>query len=97
MERKLKFDLEVEANALQDYNASLTSPSYKALMGANPIPGLMRTEPFVIPRTPLIKSYIPGIADEDLLTAEDRREIADEIETLQAELARRSNPQGSNQ
>ena len=87
----------VEANALQDYNARLTSPSYKALMGANPIPGLMRTEPFVIPRTPLKKSYIPGIPDDDLLTPEDRIELAAELERLIAEQARRPNAQGSNQ
>ena len=87
----------VEANALRDYNARLTSPSYKALMGVNPIPGLMRTEPFVIPRTPLEKSYIPGIADDDLLTAEDRMEIDAELARLRAEQARRSNAQGSNQ
>tara|TARA_R110000868_G_scaffold92898_1_gene257580 strand:+ start:1415 stop:3193 length:1779 start_codon:yes stop_codon:yes gene_type:complete len=87
----------VEANALRDYNARLTSPSYKALMGVNPIPGLMRTEPFVIPRTPLEKSYIPGIEDADLLTAEDRIELDAELARLRAEQARRSNTQGSNQ
>lgn len=83
----------VEANALRDYNARLTSPSYKALMGVNPIPGLMRTEPFVIPRTPLEKSYIPGA---DLLTAEERRDMETELARLTAEQAKRPNAQGAN-
>jgi hypothetical protein len=87
----------VEANALRDYNARLNSDSYKALIAANPIPGLMRTEPFVIPRTPLERSYVPGVPDEDLLTPEDRMDIETELTRLRAEQARRSNTQGSDQ
>ena len=63
-------------------------------MAANPIPGIMRTEPFVIPRTPLDKSYLPGV---ELLTTEDRRDIETELTRLRAEQARRSNTQGSDQ
>jgi hypothetical protein len=83
----------VEANALRDYNARLNSESYKALMAVNPIPGLMRTDPLVIPRTPLEQSYIPGA---DYLTAEDRMEAEAELARLTAESERRSNlPRGN--
>jgi hypothetical protein len=83
----------VEANALRDYNARLNSESYKALMAVNPIPGLMRTDPLVIPRTPLEQSYIPGA---DHLTAEDRMEAEAELARLTAESERRSNlPRGN--
>jgi hypothetical protein len=83
----------VEANALRDYNARLNSESYKALMAVNPIPGLMRTEPLTIPRTPLERSYVPGA---DYLTAEDRMDIEAELARLTAESERRSNRQGGN-
>jgi hypothetical protein len=83
----------VEANALRDYNARLNSESYKALVAVNPIPGLMRTEPLTIPRTPLERSYVPGA---ELLTAEDRVELEAELARLEAEYASRSNPQGGN-
>jgi len=86
----------VEANALRDYNARLNSDSYKALMAVNPIPGLMRTEPFVIPRTPLKRSYVPGVPDADLLSPEDLMDIESELARLRAEQARRSNAQGAN-
>jgi hypothetical protein len=84
----------VEANALRDYNARLNSESYKALVAVNPIPGLMRTEPLTIPRTPLERSYVPGA---ELLTAEDRVELEAELARLRAAQALRSNTQGSNQ
>jgi len=86
----------VEVNALRDYNARLNSDSYKALMAVNPIPGLMRTEPFVIPRTPLEKSYVPGVPDAALLTLEDRMDIESELARLRTEQARRSNEQRDN-
>ena len=83
----------VEANALRDYNERLNSKSYKALLSVNPVPGLMRTAPFVIPRTPLERSYIPGA---ELLTAEDLMEAEAELARLTAESERRSNRQGGN-
>ena len=65
-------------------------------MAVNPIPGLMRTEPFVIPRTPLEKSYVPGVPDDALLTPEDRMDIESELARLRTEQARRSNEQRDN-
>jgi hypothetical protein len=87
----------VEVNALRDYNARLNSNSYKALMDVNPIPGFMRTEPFVIPRTPLDRSYIPGVPNDALLTPEDRMDMEAELARLRDAQALRSNAQGSNQ